>query len=730
MEPEMYVRVQDACPPKYQKTNFELSKSAKAYLNRKNIRLYTHQAEAYDRIISGENVILTTPTASGKTLAYALPVFEKLKQNPEATAVFLYPTKALTRDQLIVLQELDLGLGAKTRPAIYDGDTPKEARARIRKSSRVILTNMYELHLILAWRMHWGDFWTNLTFTVIDEAHRYRGIFGSHTALLIRRLRRVCRFYDANPNFILSSATLANGKIFAETLTGVFFSEIFTDGSPRAKQTFQLYNPVETGKSTVSATADLMKKQIREGMQTLCFTKSRNMAEITALKCREEKSFEHISSYRGGYRPSERRAIEGNLKTGKTAGVVSTNALEVGIDVGGLDSVIISGFPGSMISVRQQAGRAGRSGKEAVITFIAQANPIDQYFMKNPEAFFEASQEHAILDLNNPYILKSHLLCAAAELPYRTERDAEFFGEAAGELISCLKEEHLIASTPKGFVFCGSDSPASKVSLSGTNKGTWSVMQGKTVLETMDSSQAYREGYPGAIIFHQGERFRVEGTDSKNNIIRVVKTTDPYYTRPLHSTEIRINARLKTHRHGGLILHFGDVTVSTKMHGYSVLEYDEIVATNPLDLSPMEFTTKACWFTIDGEYLNPKTAAGSLHGCEHSLIAAVPIHVLCDRSDIGGVSTPCHFDTGEPTIFIYDGYEGGVGLAEKSAELFPDILKLAHKMVTNCSCESGCPSCIHSSKCGNNNQPLSKDGTKALLEKLIAEMSDENHEYI
>ncbi|HJK05284.1 MAG TPA: DEAD/DEAH box helicase, partial [Methanocorpusculum sp.] len=368
MDPEMYTRVFPARDAVYKEPETLPSPVICTYLKSRNIRLYTHQADSYDAVMRGANIILTTPTASGKTLAYTLPVLEKLMQNRDATALFIYPTKALARDQLGVLQELDMDLVAKTRPAIYDGDTPRDARAKIRSSSRIILTNMYELHQILAWRMKWGDFWANLSFVVIDEAHRYRGIFGSHIALLLRRLRRICNYYDAHPQFILSSATIGDAPSFAETLTGVAAVEIANDGSPRAQQTFRLYNPWCSGKSSLSATTDIIQDQVRSGMQTLCFTKSRNMAEITALRCRESLPGSSISSYRGGYRPNERRVIENDLKKGDIAGVISTNALELGIDVGGLDSVIICGFPGTMMSVRQQAGRAGRGGKDALIT--------------------------------------------------------------------------------------------------------------------------------------------------------------------------------------------------------------------------------------------------------------------------------------------------------------------------------------------------------------------------
>lgn len=723
-QPEMYTRVFEARPPVHKNPALPLSEAVSAYLRKNHLRLYTHQADSYDAVMQNSNIILTTPTASGKTLAYALPIFEKLMQTKDTTALFIYPTKALTRDQLAVLTGMDKELGAKTRPAIYDGDTPREQRAKIRATSRIILTNMYELHQILAWRSQWGDFWAGLSHVVIDEAHRYCGVFGSHTALLLRRLRRVCGFYDAAPRFILSSATVAGAAAFAETLTGIPFLEVANDGSPRAKQTFRLYNPSDQGKSSVSATADLIRDQIQSGLQTLCFTKSRTMAEITALRCREDLPAGSVSSYRGGYRPKERREIEKHLKQGNLNGVVSTNALEVGIDVGGLDSVIISGFPGTMVSVRQQAGRAGRSGKDALITFIAQQNPLDQYFMRCPDAFFDAPHDHPILDRENPYVLRSHLLCAAAELPYRTERDAAYFGETAADMITTLKEEHLLASTPKGYVYCGTEPPAQKVSLSGRSSDTWSVIFGSVTLETMDDSQMFREAYLGAVIFHQGDRYCVAEIDRKNLIVRVRRSTDTYHTRSLHTTDIRVISREKTCKHGGMSVHYGSVLVSTQMIGYSILEYDQIVATHPLDIPPMEFTTKACWITPDCDGIcSPADIAGSLHGAEHALIAAMPVHVLCDRSDVGGVSTPFHPDVGDAAIFIYDGVPGGVGLAEKAASVFPDIVRLAKSMVAGCSCATGCPACIHSPKCGNNNQPLNKSGTIALLTGLAGEVA-------
>lgn len=717
----LYERIEDAKSAAYLTPEETIPEKLAEYLRGKNIRTYTHQAEAYDAVRRGENIILTTPTASGKTLSCLLPVFAKLLEIPDATALLIYPTKALTRDQFLTIQEMDAILGARTRPAIYDGDTKPEARAKIRARSRVILTNMYELHHILPWRAKWGDFFANLSFVVIDEAHKYRGVFGSNTALLLRRLRRICNYYDGYPQFILSSATLSNAARFAGTLTGLPAAEISADGSPRAKRTFRIYKNPQ--KSASAAAAEMLQESVRAGKQTICFTKSRTGAELTALRCIEENPKEAIASYRGGYRPEERKRIETSLKQGTVAGVVSTNALEVGIDIGNLDSVVISGFPGSMISVFQQAGRAGRKGQEATITFVAGQNPIDQFYANNPEAFFNAQPEEAILGIENPYLLESHLLCAAAELPYRPERDRKYFGEAADDIVQDLKDRKLVSSTARGYVYSGLGNPVQEHTIFGNIGKTWAVICGKTTLETMDDGQAYREAYPGAIIFHQGERYRVERIEPEISTIRVRKTSDNYHTRPISETNITINRKEKTVRHGNIQVHFGDVSVSTQLYGYSVLEFDRIVTTEQLSVEPRTFQTKACWITVDDDVpLTAETLAGSLHGAEHALIAAMPLYVLSDRADIGGVSTPFHADAGCPAVFIYDGVAGGIGLAEKAAELFPQIAELAYKMVAGCSCVSGCPSCIHSPKCGNNNQMLDKAGTKAFLAHLVKEM--------
>ncbi|MDO5844662.1 MAG: DEAD/DEAH box helicase, partial [Methanocorpusculum sp.] len=482
----VFEKTYDAKLPEFRKPQVSFSEKISDYLDSKKIKLYNHQADAYDAICDGKNIIITTPTASGKTLCYTLPIFDNLMKNSDARALFIYPTKALTRDQLISIKEIDSELNAKTKPAVYDGDTKTENRSAIRETSRVILTNMYELHQILPYRAKWGDFFTNLSFIVIDEAHKYRGVFGSNTALLIRRLRRICNYYDANPQFILSSATLGNSVNFAETLCGVSFDEINNDGSPHAKKIFRIYN--DPNKTSIASAANLVSENIKSGRQTICFTKSRTTAEITAVKCRDSKIAGNIASYRGGYRPDERRRIEANLKNGEVSGVFSTNALEVGIDIGGLDSVVISGFPGSMTSFLQQAGRAGRKYQDSEITFVAGQSPIDQYYVKNPDSFFDLPTEEAILGIENPYILSAHLLCACSELPYNSVRDRKYFGKTADDLIENLREKRTVASTKRGYVYCGTENPAQTNTFFGTIGKIWAVVFGKNTLETMDDS--------------------------------------------------------------------------------------------------------------------------------------------------------------------------------------------------------------------------------------------------
>ncbi len=481
----VHIETNGPVPPRYGNPATPLSATLESYIRQRGIRLYSHQCDAINRIRAGKNVVITTPTASGKTLAFNIPVFERLEADSAARALYLYPTKALSNDQLGTVEEMAQFTGIPARAAIYDGDTPQSKRAAIRENSRIIISNPHELHQVLSWHAKWRPLFSGLEFVVIDEAHRYRGVFGSHIALLIRRLLRLCSHYGSHPQFILSTATLANPVEFAARLTGQSCDLVGGDGSPRGRNHFVLYNPFYDGigeRSTHQETKDLLVSCVKEKLQTLCFTGSRKMAELVTIWAREDarrtsaRLAESISAYRAGYLPEERRAIERQLKDGGLRGVVSTNALELGIDIGSLDAVIISGFPGTMMSARQQAGRAGRKGGESLAFLVAQANPLDQYFMNHPYQFFSRSHEHAIVDTENLYIVSGHLLCAAAEMPLREETDREFFGKLFSFLVQELESSDLVRRTSRGWVYSGRGRAADAVQLGGIPGETFRIL--------------------------------------------------------------------------------------------------------------------------------------------------------------------------------------------------------------------------------------------------------------
>jgi DEAD/DEAH box helicase domain-containing protein len=709
-----------------------LSPSLESYLDNKRIRLYSHQCEAIDSIRDGKNVIITTPTASGKTLAFNLPVFEKLESDPAARALYLYPTKALSNDQLVTLEQMASYTGISAKPAIYDGDTPQSKRAAIRDNARIIVSNPHELHQVLAWHMKWHPFFSGLQVIVIDEAHRYRGIFGSHIAFLLRRLLRLCLFYGSKPQFVLSTATIANPVEFAGNLTGLPFDLIHEDGSPHGRKTFVLYNPFYDGigeRSAHQETKDLLLSSVKENLQTLCFTGSRKMAELVTLWARDDarhtssRLAESISAYRAGYLPEERRAIEYQLKNGLMKGIVSTNALELGIDIGSLDVVIISGYPGTMMSTWQQAGRAGRNGTESLAVLVAMANPLDQYFMNHPDRFFSRSHEHAIIDTRNPYIVSGHLLCATAELPVNDVTDNAFFGEDLALLLDDLATHDLVRKTARGWVYSGRSRAADAVPLDGIPGPTFLILCKGKLLETMDQGQAFREAHKGAIMLHQGVTYIVNEMDLETHTVRVSETDVDYYTQPLKEVSLDVIETIECRLVHGMKCAFGDVEVTETITGYKIKRKDTIISVEPLTLPPLTFRTKAFWI-IPPEHIGQKInaaerdLAGGLHGAEHALIALMPLHVICDRWDIGGLSSPVFGETGEPVIFVYDAYEGGIGLAEKAYEVLPALLVSAYELVHDCTCEKGCPSCIYSPKCGNDNQPLDKEATIFILWEL------------
>lgn len=718
------------------------------YLDLNEIKLYHHQADTYKHVKDGKNVIITTPTASGKTLAFNLPIIDTLIENKNATALYIYPAKALAYDQLEVLKNLEKDLKLDINPNTYDGDTPQAKRASIRNTSRCVLTNPYQLHFILSWHHQWKRFYSNLKYIVIDESHFYKGVFGSNVGYLIKRLKRIVNFYGANPQFILSSATLANPLELANKLTGEEFILVDNDTSPSGEKDFILYNPyknyrrrrknIDEAPSVHLETERIFLYLMLKKIQTLCFTVSRKTAELIARWAKndmnqiKQKWTHRIAAYRAGYLANERRTIENKLKTGEYLGVTCTNALEMGIDIGTLDAVIISGFPGTMISTWQQSGRAGRSNQKSLAILIAFENQLDQYFMNNPKFFFDKPHENAIIDLNNSILRDAHLACAAYELPITLEEGEKYFN-ADKQLLDKLSRERLLRRNPHNQYICPStDNPAFKHSLNQLSNETYTIMNNGKVLERMDRSQVYREAHEGAILINKGETYRVENINFSKKIVNVVKQEVDYHTMALHDTDITINKKISKINYGDLSINFGELTVKEDYYKYKIIQYSKVLGQEPLDLKPLKFKTKGLWFTIpdkiknqiEKEFTEDDSFQGGIHGAEHALIGLFPLHVMCDRFDIGGLSTNYHVDTQESTIFIYDAYEGGIGITEKASEVFVELLKSTKNLLDNCKCKNGCPSCIYSPKCGNDNKPLNKNTTKYIINYLLEQVGD------
>jgi DEAD/DEAH box helicase domain-containing protein len=691
-----------------------LPKALADYLERKKIRLYTHQAQAINQIRQGKNVVVVTPTASGKTLSFNLPVFEAISLNKQASALYLYPTKALTNDQLKVLHELEKETGITACANVYDGDTPSHRRSNIRESSRIILTNPYGLHKYLAWHYLWRRFFQNLKFIVMDEGHVYRGVFGSNVAMLMRRLLRICEHYGSKPQIVLSSATIANPQEHAQRLTGKDFAVVANDGSARGKKYFLLWNPPFTDqlrairRSTHQETKDLFVASLSQDLQTLCFTVSRQMAELlvkwTRADLKRKRALpvaaDAVTAYRAGYLPEERREIENKLRTKKLLGVASTNALELGIDLGSLDSVFISGYPGTVISTWQQAGRAGRTAADSIVTLVAFQNPLDQYFMKHPDAFFGRPHEQAIIDLHNQYISLGHIMCAASESPI-TEDDHKYFPDMLTESLKALEQKTLVKKTAAGWVYCGTGRTADMVNLNNISNNTVTVLCNGKILETLELTKAYEEAHEGAVLLHQGETYVVEELNLKTLTATANKEDVSYNTEIRKTVDISIKRKFEE-KDLGFQVGLGEVQVTEKYPHFVVKNNEVVLDIEPLNLPPLTFNTVGLWFTIPAEVQDEiqhklqLDFAGGLHAVEHAMIAMSPLYAMCDRWDIGGVSTPMHSDTESPTIFIYDGFEGGIGISET---LYADVEQLFEEtlqLITNCECTEGCPSCIYS----------------------------------
>ena len=710
--------------PTYQGLQVELHENLLRFISSSKVKLYSHQAEVVEHSVRGENVMITTPTASGKTLAFNLSVLNELAKESEGTALYLYPLKALAQDQLQSLLELERQTGIQTSPAIYDGDTPSHRRRSIRNQSRIILTNPHALHQYLPWHQKWKRFFSNLKYVVLDESHVYRGVFGSNVAMLIRRLRRIANRYGANPQFILSSATLANPKEHSQKLVGLDFQIVSESGAPRGERHIHFWNSVLDEKRSVNRqTSDLLALSVRTGLQTLCFTTSRRLAELVAKWAGENGNSNMIASYRAGYSPDERRELEKSFREGALKGIASTTALELGIDIGSLDSVIISGYPGTITSTWQMGGRAGRGSQPASMILVGFENPLDQYFMKHPEQFFDRHHEHAIIDLDNPHVLLGHAMCAAAELPIMVDRDASYFGDDLERATVSLADQSLAQETPAGHVYRGVARPTDIVSLNAMSDQAVQIMFNDHVLETLDLRRACDEAYAGAVFLHRGEAYIIKHLDLKLGVAWADKHQADYYTVPERISDVNLNKYVvKSDKPFGSLF-LAEVQVHEEIPGFKMKKGNEKLGVHALELPAFDFETVALGMTLNAEIASCIRRAdldwtGGLHAAEHAMIAMTPFHAMCDRWDIGGLSTPFHRDTSEATIFIYDGYEGGMGIAEKAYELFDKLAQTTFELVRDCDCEDGCPSCIYSPKCGNNNEPLDKAAAVIILDKL------------
>src|ERR671915_17143 len=699
-------------------------------------QLWSHQADALHAAWAGPTIV-TTGTASGKSLCFQLPTLDTLCRDARARALYLYPTKALAQDQARALTALGVD---RVRHAIYDGDTPREQRSAIRRRSNIVITNPDMLHLgILPNHAAWGDFFANLAVVVVDEAHVYRGVFGSHVANVLRRLRRVADAYGTAPRFLLTSATVANPGELAGRLTGLDVTVVDRDGAPAAKRTIAMWNPpivdekTAARRSVLAETADLLAELVTEGARTIVFMKSRKAVELMSrfaqLRLEDQGKGElaqRIAPYRAGYTPQQRRELERRLLEGELLGVVATNALELGIDIGALDAAICVTFPGTVASLRQMWGRAGRRGRGLAL-YVAGEDALDQFFCRHPDEFLDRPVEAAILDPFNEQLHAAHLLCAAHEGPLE-EADAEILGEGWRRVAEGLVTVGDLRERPDGtFVPRRPEEfPAAAVSLRSADRDGVVIVNASSgeLLGTVDMARAHTTVHDGAVYLHGGRAYGVEGLSLQDRRAIVRPFEGDYYTQPKYETDTYIERLLDRRSALGVTLSFGTVVVTEKVLAYlrrRLSDHEEIDLVG-LDLPAIPFATQALWYEFgdDVASLPLEQMLGSLHAAEHSQIAVLPLLAMCDRWDIGGLSTNLHQQTGGPTIFIYDGHPGGIGITRRGYQAFEALVDDAHRLVSECPCESGCPSCVQSPKCGNLNEPLSKAGATQLMGRMLA----------
>jgi len=807
--------------------------------------LWQHQFEAAEHVHRGRNVIIATGTASGKSLAYLVPAVTEIFSG--GTVLYLTPTKALAADQLRTVRGLRL---AQVRAATFDGDTPTEERQWVRQHANYVLTNPDMLHRsVLPRHASWSSFWRRLRLVVVDECHGYRGVFGSHVAQILRRLRRVSAKYGSQPVFLLASATASEPALAGMRLTGLEMAEVTTDASPRGSTTFALWEPPLTDlrgeggapvrRTATAEAADLLSDLVIEDVRTLAFVRSRRAAETVALAARrnleeietgeglalpfgadlvgsappygqdpagptvrragefeepalargeelEEPALpygpglggpglggpglggpaiagdggphgetltsresesedgarlldgppagrlaDRVAAYRAGYLADDRRVLEKALRSGALVGLATTNALELGVDVSGLDAVLIAGWPGTRASLWQQAGRAGRAGQDALAVLIARDDPLDTYLVHHPEALFGRPVEAIVLDPDNPYVLAPHLCAAASEIPI-TDDDLEIFGPAARDVLDDLVARGLLRRRTTGWFWTSRNRAADLADIRGSGGSPIQVVESGTgrLLGTVDESSAHTTVHTGAVYLHQGETFVVEELELDAGVALVSTAEPDYSTFARDVTDIRVMESLRSQAFGPGELHFGSVEVTHQVVSYLKRRHQtgEMLGEEPLDLPARTLCTRAVWWTLPSAALIPLTAdpdgkpvdlGGAAHAAEHASIGLLPLFATCDRWDIGGVSTELHPDTGLLTVFVYDGHEGGAGFAERGYAKAAEWLSATREAISSCECERGCPSCIQSPKCGNGNEPLDKAGALRLLGVLL-----------
>lgn len=732
--------------------------------------LWSHQASTADLAWAGRSVAVATGTASGKSAAYLIPALTAARSGVHSgapvrggaarrrggTTLYLAPTKALAADQLRVIDELAVP-GVVAMP--YDGDTPLEVRDVARAHASVLLSNPDMVHRsLLPAHERWASFLGRLRFVVVDESHVYRGVFGSHVAQVLRRLRRVCEQYGAEPTFVAASATSADPAASTERLLGVPVVPVTHDGSPRGARTFLLWEPpllpgqpgradaddaagpAERHRNVVPETADLLTDLVVAGARTVAFVRSRRAAEVvadlarTALAEIDATLPDRVAAYRSGYLPHERRDLEAALHDGRLLGVAATTALELGVDVSGLDAVLVAGWPGTRASLFQQAGRAGRAGTDSVAVLVARDDPLDAYVVRHPEAVFGRPVEATVLDPDNPYVLAPHLCAAAAERPLTTD-DLHRFGTAAADVAASLERQGLLRRRrgPRWHWTRG-ERAAALADLRGSGEPLVALMEDATgrLLGTVDAARAHATAHPGAVYVHQGETYVVDDLDLADGVATLHADRPPYTTSAQEVSALQILETTESHAWGRVGLHRGVVEVSTQVVGYleRAAGTGEVVGSRPLDLPVRTLRTVSVWWTVPDDVvaaaaIDRSDAPGAAHAAEHAAIGLLPLIANCDRWDVGGLSTVRHPDTGLLTVFVHDGHPGGAGFAERGFRAASSWLRATREAIVSCPCVSGCPSCVYSPKCGNGNDPLDKAGAVRLLDAVLADAPDD-----